>query len=255
MKTNQIPSHEPIAYEMNNTKNQVFVKWAKPILLDSSPIQTINIQNYNPMPFILDFSQNENIREIHFRTSFDTELLHIAHNGIIQDIEFLKGDDEVKKLQCIDTSLLLMPTAGFCNTYHIEALKSSIKIMIPFRFNTDKESDAVYKPEIKDPNQLSELILSEKDRKELRSSMPSRYVWYHDLLFLVSEICFPSKAASKPMDEENREVINILQNNGVQPILRAAAYPSIFFSRHHEITKGWTWWGMENIGKFLWNGQ
>jgi len=249
MKTIQNQKREPIAYELTNSKNQTFVKWAR---LMNSKEEIMNYLNTNFkffMPLLISLPYEKESITIQNEFHTNLKLLHIFENGIVHSIEQLQKKTEVTVTKI--PHLMHIVPEDYCGIYDVVA-SNSLLTMNPnidsIKTNSNPSETIVEDLSV---NEITQIILQDRRGEGLRSKLPWLYVWYNDLLFVVERISFPTVSASRAMTEEMREVVNALRLHGVTPILREAVYPKMFMSKLHEITPDYTWWGMENQVKFL----
>ncbi len=249
MKTNQNQLNEPQAYEMTNSKNQTFVKWAKPLNSKEEIRACLNNDHRLFMPVLaLQLPQEEPIILKH-RYPFHLCVLHINNKGVIYNTTQIRSEKETPLNEI--SSLMLIVPEDFCVLYGVSADKSLIRLIQGNDFTKTGQIKPGGIVRSMGAEEIAQIIIADKEGDGLRSKLPWIYVWYHNLLFVVERISFPSVAASSPMSEEICRVVELLSKQGIDSIFREAVYPRIFFGKHEEITTSWTWWGMENRLKFV----
>lgn len=182
-----------------------------------------------------------------FRSYIPTEFLCIDSAGTVLSIS--KFDNKNISL-APGTSVVLLIKMGLCELYRVSAGLTSIKHTEDTTSISECLGNKSIDPESLSAVELSEIILSEREGINLRSSIPTAYVWYNHLLFIVNRISFPTHSASREMAQIVKAAVEILISKGINPMLREAVYPSRYFSDNSKITAYDTWWGMENTGKF-----
>ncbi|KAF5038125.1 hypothetical protein DSECCO2_557530 [anaerobic digester metagenome] len=182
-----------------------------------------------------------------FRSYIPTEIACIGSSGVVLNIS--KLDDKNISLAS-ETSVVLLIKMGLCELYGVSAGQTSIKNTKDTTSISACRRTETIDPESLSAVELSEIILSERDGINLRSSIPTVYVWYNHLLFIVNRIAFPPYSASRDMAQNVKAAVEILVSKGINPMLREAVYPSKYHSDNSKISAYDTWWGMENTGKF-----
>lgn len=92
--------------------------------------------------------------------------------------------------------------------------------------------------------QLIAAIKEQQDGEGLRSHYPYAYVWYHDLLYMVTKISIPGFAASRACDPQVLDACGVLQESGFRPKSVEALYPRPFLSSIYQTTAKHTWFGI-----------
>jgi len=182
-----------------------------------------------------------------FRSYIPTEIVCIDSAATVLSIS--KLDDKNISL-APGTSVVLLIKMGLCELYGVSAVRTSIKQTEDTASISECRGTETIDPESLSAIELSEIILSERDGINLRSSIPTVYLWYNHLLFIVNRIAFPTYSASRDMAQNVKEAVEILVSKGINPMLREAVYSSKYHSANSKITTYDTWWGMENAGKF-----
>jgi hypothetical protein len=98
--------------------------------------------------------------------------------------------------------------------------------------------------------QLVSAILQQQDGEGLRSHYPYAYVWYHNLLYLVTKISIPGFAASRACDAQVFDTCIRLRESGYRPFQVEAIYPRPFLSSIYKTTAQHTWFGIRLAQNF-----
>jgi uncharacterized membrane protein (UPF0127 family) len=251
MNKHKIPFHEPVSIEIINSKLQKFIFWVEPAYNLIDIYQALNYRKQIYQSMLLCLPKGES--HIHFLHSFHfaIDVLLIKSTGIIYKTYNLPPSSKSNEVSIEGAQYVLLAPLGFYEQFSIKDNNSSlgIKEIKKIEVTENKVSDLnLYQLT---SEQIAKHVLEDKSGNDLRSRIPSIYVWYHDLVFFIDNFGFPGYSASAPMKDSVKDAIILLQQHNISPILRDASYPRIFFNRLFDVTCFDTWWGMENHGKFI----
>lgn len=252
MKSLKIPFNESIGVEITNAKNQRFRLWFEPAITVEEILYSFNhrLKLYQPLLLIVN-KEDDNF--IYLNYEFDAELIFINHQHKVSDIQFYSRERQKSQghLKINTHKYVIIASPGFAELFSIITNQSSLYINKNVVFSIEALMEPIQDYKDLTSNAILEAILSEKEGTGLRSSYPSYYVWYHDLLFLVSEMGFPGYSASAPVRAITTKLKTELDKIGITSHLRKAVYQRHFMSQQDLISKEATWYGMENMGKFI----
>lgn len=93
-------------------------------------------------------------------------------------------------------------------------------------------------------DQLIAAVEKQRSGEGLRSLYPYAYVWYHDLLYVITKISIPGFAASRACNPQVLTALMVLQEKGYLPKSVEALYPRPFLSSIYQTTAKHTWYGI-----------
>ncbi len=253
MAERNIPFGEPVSFELINSKDQDFILWAEPSNGYYENLQALNNRKkiYQPLLLCIPSGQHNIVIKHQFR--FPVEVLYINEFGQVFKIQNLSSNSIPSEIIFYSAIEVLITPVDFCKVFSIREGNSFIKKISSPKVDVINPKPVDIEKDDLTSDKIVEFVLNDKPGKGLRSSMPSLYVWYHDLLFFINKTAFPGYAASKPMNNKVKNAINILKSKDVCPILRDTAYPRVYLNILKDVKPIDTWWGMENIGKFIQN--
>jgi hypothetical protein len=236
----------PIPFSISSENGLSFIFWAYSVNNENELEYATTYYNRGISAIVLnDVSVFES--KFVFKSYIPTEIACIDSAGKVLNVSIL---DNKNISLAPETSVVLFIKMGLCELYRVSAGHTSIKHTEDTTSISECRGAETIDPKSLSAFELSEIILSERDGINLRSSIPIVYVWYNHLLFIVSRISFPPYSASRDMAQNVKAAVEIIVSKGINPMLREAVYPSRYFSDNSKITAYDTWWGMENTGKF-----
>ncbi|MDA3907018.1 MAG: hypothetical protein PF484_13180 [Bacteroidales bacterium] len=252
MQSLKIPFNESISVEIINAKNQNFLIWCEPAITADQIFRTLNHRLKLLQTMILIVNKEDD-NTIYLNYSFDVEIIFVNHQNTVSDIQFypLKRQEKEQYLSIDRYKYVILAVPGFSNLYSLQINKAKLEMNKKVDFSIEKASVAIEGYNKLTEDEILKSIFAEKDGIGLRSSFPSHYVWYNDLLFLVGKMSFPGYSGSAPIREITNKLILKLEKLGINAIEREAVYQRHFMSNQDLITKEATWYGMENSGKFV----
>jgi len=249
-----IPFNESEKFELTNCHQQKFLIWCEPCKTQFENYFSANnrkklLQTMALIPPL----KSENLVKLNYM--FDVEAIFVNAKGTIQSIQLITTKEQKKRkyLNIDGYKFVLLAVPGFSKQFCLKIGLSKIQKPSNCNFSLNTPSKTTKHLDKLTTNDVLKHILKEKNSSELRSGIPTHYIWYHNLLFLVGRRGFPGYAASSPPIKITTELIPKLKTLGINPIIKEAVYRRFLMSSPEKTTKEDTWYGMENRGKFVTN--
>jgi hypothetical protein len=253
MKVLEIPFNESISARILNSMDQEFIIWGEPAYSAVEIYQNLNYRKALLQTMFL-LPEIPGINRIHMYYNFDAEMITVNEQGIIIGIINIPAKADIQLISEIHANspgFYILAKPGFSKQFALKPGHSVIRLEKVESGNLSETTvESIDKPD-ESTEGIIEAILSDRTGQGLRSRIPHVYVWYNDLLFIVSKLSFPGYCASGPASEAVFKACEQLKALGIEPVLREAVYRRVFMSNLHSITARDTWWGMENQGKFV----
>lgn len=245
--------NEPIALELINSKKQHFFIWAIPAYNKAELIQILHLRKRLMFPVLMFYSNYDTCIFNMFNEQRESNLLCIRQDGCILNINesaHVCFPEEKISPEC---QKILLTSEKFPAMFSVTERMSEISIYETSVFNYSEFSNELIKHQEFSAEYIVRLAIADQRGTGLRSSFPTVYLWYHDVLFFINKFSFPGRAASIGLRPEAEGAIALLRKQNVVPVLRDAVFHSMFMSNTSRISPMHTWWGMENAWKFIVN--
>jgi len=253
MENFSIPFNESIALELKNSKNQKFLIWCEPAETDYEIYYSLNFRKKLLQTMVLIPSEGQNNRVL-VNYNFDVEVIYVNSGFEVEKTELITTEEQKNHLLDISGyKFVLLAAPGFSKLFSLIENQSQIKIPVNLKFELNYPVNNNLDLEYLKYDDILKSILEERNGHGLRSKIPSYYVWYNDILFLVGKMSFPGYAASGPALKISEDLFYSLKKSGINVVIKEAVYQRFYMSKQDQITKEATWYGMENMGKFVRN--
>lgn len=253
MKVLETPFHESISARILNSKDQEFIIWGEPADSSAEIYQNLNYRHALLQTMFL-LPESSDIYHIRMYYNFDAVMIKVNEQGIVSSIMYIseKADPlPISEIHANSPGFYILAKPGFSKQFALKPGQSVIRLEKVESGNLSETTvESTDKPD-ESTEGIIEAILSDRTGQGLRSRIPHVYVWYNDLLFIVSKLSFPGYCASGPASDAVFKAFEHLKKMGIEPVLREAVYRRVFMSNRHAITAQDTWWGIENQGKFV----
>ena len=253
MKVLETPFHESISARILNSRDQEYIIWGEPAYSAVEIYQNLNYRKELLQTMFL-IPESVGIYPMIIQYNFSVEMITVNGQGVVSSIVQISektNPQPFTELNYGGSGFYILAKPGFSKQFALEPGQSVIRIE---KVESGNLSETIVEP-TDNPDEstegIIEAILSDRNGQGLRSRIPHVYVWYNDILFIVSRLSFPTYCASGPASEAVFKACEHLREMGIEPMLREAVYRSGFMSNRHAITAGDTWWGIENQGKFV----
>lgn len=252
MSNQNNPNQESIEVKILNAKSHEFVMWFEPIQKKQHIQQSLVLRKQLLQPIFIELQPNESV-SINLPSKEPLEIVSINHNNQIAAIHpySLNRQFNEKELTIEGVRYVLIADKGFTKRFSLVPKQSTLTIDTASDFKLEQGTLPIPDFELLTSAEVLSALLQDQKDVGLRSQLPSYYVWYHDVLFLVGKKAFPGYSASASISPVTKELIKELQQLNISFTLREPVYQRHFMSSLNTITKEATWWGMENKRKFV----
>lgn len=247
MENNVIENNEPKSFELSRCHGNSFIIWAFEVSSRSDLQLALSDFQLRQIPILLrDTSLLD--EPMHFSNADPGELICLSPQGKV--VEIISADIHGTASRSRRAASILFARKGFAALFGVEADRSLLMTSIDGGYLFRKLPPCKVKPENLSGDQLAALMASESTGLGLRSSIPYVYVWYNQLLFVVSRMGFPDFNVAASIKPNVLEAVQRLNELGFVAVLRDAVYFNTYKNNLDGINVFDTWWGMENAGKF-----
>lgn len=247
MENNVIENNEPKSFEISRCRGNSFIIWAFEVSTRSDLQDALSAFQHRQIPILLRDTSLLDER-MQFSDTDPGELICLSPQGKVVEIVF--ADIHGTASRSRRAASILFARKGFAALFGVEADRSLLMISNDGGYLFRKLPPCKVKPENLSGDQLAALIATESTGLGLRSSIPYVYVWYNQLLFVVSRMGFPDFNDATSIKPNVLEAVQRLNELGHVVVMREAVYFNSYRINLDGINVFDTWWGMENAGKF-----